>query len=142
MEAPLILPEEGATQLQLSVCPQEADPERFALEIHSRPEAREEDEEAEAEERPWTRHASGTLAPQSEPLRLGFDPTSWPPPGAEPIDTEAFYDLLAAAGIEYGPAFQGMEAAWRVGEEIYAEVSLAEEQRGEAERFGGAPGAA
>ena len=133
LEAPLILPEEGATQLQVSVCPQEADPERFALEIHSRPEAREEDQEEE--ERPWTRHASGALSPQTEPLRLGFDPTSWPPPGAEPIDTEAFYDLLAAAGIEYGPAFQGMEAAWRLGEEIYAEVSLAEEQRGEAERF-------
>ena len=132
LEAPLILPEEGATQLQLSVCPQEADPERFALEIHSRPEAQDEDQEGE---RPWTRHASGTLAAQTEPLRLGFDPTSWPPPGAEPIDTEAFYDLLAAAGIEYGPAFQGMEAAWRLGEEIYAEVSLAEEQRGEAERF-------
>ena len=38
---------------------------------------------------------------------------------------------MAQIGLEYGPAFQGLEAAWRLGEEIYAEISLAEEQEGE-----------
>jgi NAD(P)-dependent dehydrogenase (short-subunit alcohol dehydrogenase family)/acyl carrier protein len=38
--------------------------------------------------------------------------------------------------LEYGPAFQGLDAAWRSGGEIFAEVSLAEEQHSEAERYG------
>ena len=41
-----------------------------------------------------------------------------------------------SAGFDYGPAFQGLSAAWRDGEEIFAEVSLPEEQRAEAGRFG------
>ena len=30
---------------------------------------------------------------------------------------------LAARGFEYGPAFQGLHAAWRRGEELFAEVA-------------------
>ena len=57
---------------------------------------------------------------------------AWPPEGAEPLEVDYLYDLLAEAGLEYGPAFQGLSAAWREGERIYAEVSLPEEQRQEA----------
>ena len=32
-------------------------------------------------------------------------------------------------GFEYGPAFQGLRAAWRRGEELFAEVELSSEQR-------------
>ena len=39
-------------------------------------------------------------------------------------------------GIEYGPAFQGLTAAWRDGETIYTEVALDAEQAREARRFG------
>ena len=46
------------------------------------------------------------------------------------------YERLADAGLDYGPAFQGLSAAWKDGEEVYAEVALAEEQAQEAERFG------
>ena len=49
---------------------------------------------------------------------------------------QGLYERLAGLGFEYGPAFQGLGAAWSVGEEVYAEVSLAEEQQGEAKRFG------
>src|SRR5260221_3300661 len=59
-----------------------------------------------------------------------------PPEGAEPVEVEYLYDVLAEAGLEYGPAFQGLTAAWREGEQVYAEVSLPEEQAQEAERFG------
>ena len=33
-------------------------------------------------------------------------------------------DLFADAGLEYGPAFQGIGAAWRQEEEPYVEASL------------------
>ncbi|NEE48070.1 hypothetical protein G3M55_26105, partial [Streptomyces sp. SID8455] len=36
----------------------------------------------------------------------------------------------------YGPAFQGLRAAWRLGDEVYAVASLPEEQRPDAAAFG------
>nr|WP_308258748.1 type I polyketide synthase [Saccharothrix obliqua] len=69
----------------------------------------------------WTRHATGTLT--AEPTRrpkLG----QWPPAGAEPVDATGLYDELADAGYAYGPAFRGVRAAWRRGDERYAEVVL------------------
>jgi acyl transferase domain-containing protein/aryl carrier-like protein len=133
LEAPLPIPESGAVQLQLSLTPSESEEDSFEVAIYSRIEATEGGEEDS--ERPWTSHASASLDSQ-EPAPQDFDATAWPPPGAEPIETEDFYDLAAAAGLDYGPAFQGLEAAWRDGEEIYAEISLAPEQAREARGFG------
>ncbi len=133
LEAPLGVPERGAVQLQLAVGPVEGDPDRYRVEVHARIE--QSDDEG-AEQGSFSRHASGTLSASAEPATDFFDATAWPPPGAEPIDTAALYDCAAAAGLDYGPAFQGLEAAWRVGEETYAEVSLAPEQDPEAGRFG------
>ena len=45
-------------------------------------------------------------------------------PGAEPIDLDGFYQRLAGQGYRYGPVFQGLRAAWRVGGDVCAEVSL------------------
>ena len=36
------------------------------------------------------------------------------------------------AGLGYGPAFQGLRAAWRRGDEVFAEVALPEDGRGDA----------
>src|SRR5262249_20885045 len=41
----------------------------------------------------------------------------------------------AAGGYGYGPSFQGLQAVWRRGEEIFAEVALPEEQT-DANQFG------
>ena len=131
LEAPLLVAESGAIQLQIALASSESEEGSYEIAIYSRPEASEDEDE----ETSWTRHASGTITSQ-EPTVSDFDSTTWPPPGAEPIDIEAFYDLAAEAGLDYGPAFQGLEAAWRSGEEIYAEVSLAPEQVSEAQRFG------
>jgi polyene macrolide polyketide synthase len=126
LEAPLVLPEQGAVQLQLRVGAPGPDSGNRPLQIHSRPEG---EEEAE-----WTRHASGSLSEQvlaaPEPL------TEWPPPGAETVEIDSFYEHAADLGVDYGPAFQGLKAAWRRGEELFAEVELDEEQAAEAERFG------
>ncbi|HEY2334078.1 MAG TPA: type I polyketide synthase, partial [Solirubrobacterales bacterium] len=96
---------------------------------HSRPEAQKDEEPAQ-----WTQNASGLLSEEApepqEPLE------AWPPEAAEPLDVEFLYDRLAEAGLEYGPAFQGLTAAWREGETVFAEVSLSEEQAAEAERYG------
>ena len=73
-------------------------------------------------------------SPQS-PLRAPEPLDAWPPEGAEPLEVDYLYDLLAELGLSYGPAFQGLSSAWRQGEEIYAEVSLPEEQAQGAERF-------
>ncbi|TQJ03209.1 phosphopantetheine binding protein [Amycolatopsis cihanbeyliensis] len=73
------------------------------------------------EERPWTTHATGTLVPAGPAPEPG-DQGHWPPPGAEPVDLACLYDRLAAAGTQYGPAFQGLRAAWREGGTVYAEV--------------------
>ncbi|MGW1179449.1 SDR family NAD(P)-dependent oxidoreductase, partial [Kitasatospora sp. NPDC002543] len=39
-------------------------------------------------------------------------------------------------GVVYGPSFQGLRAVWTRGEEVFAEVELPEQLRGEAGRYG------
>ncbi|WP_182885311.1 type I polyketide synthase [Microbispora sp. H10885] len=74
---------------------------------------------------PWTRHAQGVLsaavAPAPEP-----ELAEWPPPGATPVDLDRAYERLADRGYDYGPAFQGLRAAWRDGDDWFAEVVLPE----------------
>ncbi|MGW7688323.1 SDR family NAD(P)-dependent oxidoreductase, partial [Streptomyces asiaticus] len=60
----------------------------------------------------------------------------WPPVDAVAVDVGGVYERLAGVGLEYGPVFQGVRAAWRRGDEVFAEVALGEEQRAEAGRFG------
>jgi acyl transferase domain-containing protein/D-arabinose 1-dehydrogenase-like Zn-dependent alcohol dehydrogenase/acyl carrier protein len=69
----------------------------------------------------WVRHATGLLGDQPQPT---VDSSEWPPRGAEPIPLEGHYARLADRGYEYGPAFQALRAAWRLGEEIHAEVAI------------------
>ncbi|MFJ6773419.1 SDR family NAD(P)-dependent oxidoreductase, partial [Kitasatospora sp. NPDC091257] len=70
----------------------------------------------------WVRHATGTLG--EEPVLSAWD---WPPAG-ESLDVDGLYDSLSVLGYEYGPAFQGVTAAWRVGDTVYAEVELPAEE--------------
>ncbi|CAM5543724.1 hypothetical protein SCANM63S_04751 [Streptomyces canarius] len=82
----------------------------------------------------WTRHASGILS--AAPVALAADLTVWPPRGATPLDTADMYDRYAAAGFGYGPAFQGLRAAWRRDDELFAEVALPDDQHDQARHFG------
>ncbi|MFD0417102.1 type I polyketide synthase [Streptomyces sp. NPDC127108] len=123
LAAPLVLPERGAVQLQVSVGAVDDDG-RAPVSVHSRDEA--------DPEGPWTRHAAGFLsaeADEEEPQGL----SEWPPRDAEPIaDAAELYDRLAETGYGYGPVFQGLRAAWRRGDEVFAEVALPEESDAEA----------
>jgi acyl transferase domain-containing protein/acyl carrier protein len=141
LQAPLVLSEEGGVQLQLFVgAPDESG--RRSIGFHSRSEGSTGDGPSEQQE--WTRHAEGVLASEepAAPDQLAAEQPGalaegeWPPAGAEVVDVETLYDQAAARGLEFGPAFQGLRAAWRVGEELLAEVALPAEQQADAEAFG------
>ncbi|MGC5365814.1 polyketide synthase dehydratase domain-containing protein, partial [Streptomyces sp. DT24] len=55
-----------------------------------------------------------------------FDAVSWPPAGAVPVDLDGFYEAMGDAGLGYGPAFRGLTAAWKYGDQIFAEAHLPE----------------
>ncbi|MGW5450342.1 type I polyketide synthase, partial [Streptomyces asiaticus] len=127
LQTPLLLPEKTGVQLLLTVG--EADDSgRQKLTVHSRPET--------GTDTPWTEHATGVLTTITAAQQPTTDLSQWPPTGADPVDLDGFYDELAAAGLVYGPVFQGLTAAWRRGDEIFAEITLSEETRATAERFG------
>ncbi|WP_430790176.1 SDR family NAD(P)-dependent oxidoreductase [Actinoplanes sp. G11-F43] len=114
LQAPLSLAHPGGVEIQVTVGPADTSGVR-PVDIHSRPATSEDG---------WTRHAGGILTERSAAVPAP-DPTprSWPPPGAEPIDVDGLYERQAAQGYAYGPAFQRVRAAWRRGDEVYAEVT-------------------
>ncbi|UXY30533.1 type I polyketide synthase [Streptomyces sp. HUAS TT20] len=112
LHAPLVLPADRAIVLHVRV----GEGDEPAVTVHSRP---------EGEDGPWTLHAEGALS--ADAVAPATDLTVWPPAGAEPVDTATLYDDLAAMGLEYGPLFQGVSAAWRTADDtVYAEVALPE----------------
>ncbi|WP_078508383.1 type I polyketide synthase [Streptomyces zinciresistens] len=131
IETPLVLPARGAVQTQLTVGEPDDSGAR-SLNLYSRPE----DAQPDA---PWTRHTTGLLTsgPSSTaPESVAADFAVWPPAEAKPIDVADLYDRFLDVGFAYGPAFQGLRAAWRRGDEIFAEVDLPEPQEAEAARYG------
>ncbi|WP_461012508.1 polyketide synthase dehydratase domain-containing protein, partial [Streptomyces capparidis] len=129
LQAPLVLPEHTAVRIQVVVGAPDGTGDR-ALTVHSRP-------ENAAGDAPWTSHAEGVLT-AAQPAVPAVDLTAWPPPGAETLDVSGFYADAdaAAAGYGYGPAFQGLKAAWRRGDEVFAEVALDGPHQEEAGRYG------
>ncbi|MEU3911585.1 type I polyketide synthase [Streptomyces sp. NPDC029721] len=147
LENPLLLPEQGSVELHLAVGAPDGDGRR-TLTVYSRLGA-----DAEG---PWLRHATGALTPHAEPdagpapepdpepdaaLDPALDPadapgTAWLPADAEPVDLDALYGAFDEAGYQYGPAFRGLRAAWRAGEEVFAEVELPAGLPGGAGAFG------
>ncbi|REH53980.1 type I polyketide synthase [Kutzneria buriramensis] len=121
LQAPLILPPRGGYAIQVTIGGADGSGAR-PVTIHSRP---------EGSDGAWTRHASGTVAPAKAPA---FDLTEWPPAGATAIDVDNAYGRLADRGYGYGPTFQGLTAAWKRDDEVFAEVSLPEGSEGE--RYG------
>ncbi|WP_234360462.1 type I polyketide synthase [Streptomyces sp. DSM 15324] len=127
LEAPLVLPDQGAVHLQVTVG-EAGEQGARAVTVHSRPDDAADDE-------PWTRHALGRLsaaADAADEPPLG----PWPPQGAEEIALDGLYDRFAAGGFAYGPAFQGLTAAWRLGEDVYAEIEPPAEVAADAGGYG------
>ena len=122
IEAPLVLPDEGDVHLQVRVEAQDEEG-RHALTVHSRL-AGSDDPQG------WIRHARAVLVAQGEPGEPADDAAAWPPAGATPLDVGGLYDDLAGIGLRYGPAFQGLRAAWQDGDALLAEVSLEDSPAG------------
>ncbi|MFE1138580.1 SDR family NAD(P)-dependent oxidoreductase, partial [Streptomyces mutabilis] len=122
LSTPLVLPDRGGIHIQVRVGAPDEDG-RCSFGVHARAE--------DATGAPWTVHATGLLAPGST-TPTGFDTSVWPPQEAAPVDVSDCYERLADAGFHYGPSFQGLRAAWRRGDELFAEVALADGTDGDA----------
>ncbi|MEV6976997.1 type I polyketide synthase [Kitasatospora sp. NPDC093806] len=129
LQAPLVLPDRQGVRLQVRVGAPD-DTGRRPVTIHS---AADGAEAADA----WICHATGTVTPAgaTEPAGWTTGPV-WPPAGAVPVELDGLYGRLAEDGLGYGPAFRGLHAAWRLGDEVYGEVRLPQEQLADAARFG------
>ncbi|WP_242884834.1 type I polyketide synthase [Actinomadura litoris] len=101
--APLVLPVQGAVHLQVAVGAPGEDGTR-AVTVHGRP--------ADAE-LPWALHARAVAA---DIAVGGADVGAWPPAGADPLDLDDLDDLGNAR----------VRAAWRRGDEVFAELALAD----------------
>ncbi|HXB87549.1 SDR family NAD(P)-dependent oxidoreductase, partial [Mycobacterium sp.] len=111
LAAPLVIPATGSIAVQVVVDAADESDNR-SVSVFSR-----------SDEHPgWTLHAEGVIRPGN--AELGSDMSTWPPVGATPVDIEGLYERLASRGYGYGPAFQGLTAMWRRGDEIFADVSL------------------
>jgi len=111
LSAPLVLTGDAGVQIQVRAgAPDEHG--RCALSIRSRPE----------DEVSWVEHAAGTLSAGTDPVE--FEATAWPPEGAVPVDITGVYERFADRDFAYGPAFQGLRAAWRRDTEVFADVAL------------------
>ncbi|MDT0542805.1 type I polyketide synthase [Streptomyces lonegramiae] len=122
LHAPLILSEDATVRVQLTVGGAD-DSGRRTLAVYAR---RQDTEE-------WTTHATGVL---SDGAPTGHaEPGVWPPEGAAPVALDGVYDRLNDGGLGYGPAFQGLTAAWRRGAEVFAEVRLPEAAAADADRY-------
>ncbi|MGH6649471.1 polyketide synthase dehydratase domain-containing protein, partial [Aquabacterium sp.] len=123
LEAPLVIPEEGAVQIQVALTAPGQDGQR-AVEIHSRGEAAAED----AEEAVWVRHAIGALSARTtQPAEAA----PWPPEGAKEIDPDEILSQLE----ELGGAFDLITAAWQSGDQRFIEAALTPEQKESAAAF-------
>src|SRR5262249_25899455 len=104
------------TDLQIHLNPPD-EHSRRTFTIHARPTTRDTD---------WTCHATGVLAPATSTTTLDAATPGgvWPPPTATPLPIKGLYQQLTEHGYGYGPAFHGLHAAWRDGNDLYAEVRL------------------
>ncbi|MBF6468486.1 SDR family NAD(P)-dependent oxidoreductase [Nocardia beijingensis] len=79
-------------------------------------------------------HARGVLAPATEGAGAPGG-TDEPSPDEDATTGDALYDQLAARGLDYGPAFQGVRRLWRRDDAVLAEVRLGDTVS-DASRFG------
>ncbi|MER7842436.1 type I polyketide synthase [Kitasatospora sp. NPDC096077] len=132
LEAPLVLPAGQAVELQVTVGAPDAAGRR-PVAVHARVQRQ------RAGAGDWQRHAHGVLAAEELPEQSSAWSTAedaWPPAGAVAVPLDGRYQRLADGGRAYGPSFQGLRAAWRLGPELYAEIALAADEQADAARYG------
>ncbi|MEV0416492.1 SDR family NAD(P)-dependent oxidoreductase [Streptomyces sp. NPDC050448] len=137
-EAPLVLPEDGAVQLRVTVGGAD-DEGRRTVHVHSRSEQPGTDAPDAGS---WSRHATGFLADgengencENGEITDTADGGTWPPAGAEEVATEDVYERLMAAGLYHGPALKALDRVWVRGDEVFAQARLTDELGATADGF-------
>ncbi|AQA25554.1 zinc-binding dehydrogenase family protein [Rhodococcus sp. MTM3W5.2] len=78
----------------------------------------------------WTLHARGLVTSAATTAAVVVDDSAeflvWPPSGVVAVEIDGLYDRLAEAGYEYGPTFQGLQAVWRRGKDLFVQAALPE----------------
>ena len=106
VEVPLVVPPEATVRLEVTVGAADGDGRR-PVAVYA------------AHSDTWVRHAAGALSPRV-PAGVHPDTGTWPPAGAEPVETD--------------PAVPALHAMWLRGTEIFIEAALPEDAG--ADRFG------
>ncbi|MGA6156105.1 type I polyketide synthase [Stenotrophomonas sp. NPDC087984] len=131
LDAPLVLPGQDDDGVRIQVAlGGPGDGGRRTLAIYARL--------ADMPDAPWTRHATGTLAPGTPGVGVGVGVgagSAWPPADAVPVDVDDFYERRREAGLAHGPSFRAVRAVWRAGDEVLAEIVLPEHLADEADAF-------
>ncbi|MGO4648104.1 SDR family NAD(P)-dependent oxidoreductase [Nocardia sp. 2YAB30] len=133
LEAPLLLEDDAAVDIQIGVEPADGAGRR-RFEIHSRVVS---DGNYYAAE--WVSNVNGMLTPVAKAVPAWVESAvsgRWPPDGVDPVSIDGLYDHLADMGIDYGSVFQGVRSVWRDGDDLLAEVSLEGESGEQASLFG------
>ncbi|WP_055526380.1 type I polyketide synthase [Streptomyces graminilatus] len=131
LHTPLVLPERGAVQLQVTV----GGPDftgRRDIGVYSRPAGGPDADDADTE--PWTQHAGGTLL--SEAVAPSGPHDARPPADATEVPADTLYERLADTGLSYGPLFRGLTSVRQHGDDLYAEATLPTESAPDARRYG------
>ncbi|WP_239342504.1 acyltransferase domain-containing protein, partial [Frankia sp. CiP3] len=115
IHAPLPVPASGVVEIQVHVAETDGTGRRPVM-VSSRLAGTPE----------WQRNAEGFLTPMAASVADGADLRAWPPPGAEPVSVEDFYERLVDHGYAYGPLFQGLSAVWVREGDLFGEVTLPE----------------
>ncbi|CAM3803457.1 SDR family NAD(P)-dependent oxidoreductase [Nocardiopsis rhodophaea] len=105
LESPLVIPENEALQVQVSVRGRD-------VSIHSR---RDDDPT-------WTRHASGLLSKAAHSTTAA-EPLEWPDEG-NPAPTDDAYPRLTDRGYDYTGLFQGLQSVILEDDAAYAKIGL------------------
>ncbi|WP_433672451.1 SDR family NAD(P)-dependent oxidoreductase [Nocardia sp. CA-136227] len=127
LQVPIVPADDDEIELQVAV--RAPEPGRRPFDFYFRKSA----------DAPWVLNATGALAQEhsidSEALRLLGQ--AWPPADAEAIDATRIPSLMTqGSGLEYGPAFGGVQAVWRQTDAVFSEVSLRTEAGDAARAFG------
>ncbi|RJO71755.1 SDR family NAD(P)-dependent oxidoreductase [Nocardia panacis] len=118
--APLVLPSGIFVQIQLHILgPDRADRREFSLRCRAE----------RSPGAPWVTLARGIVSVPDHLATVTAEiaVATWPPEGAQPLDSEDYYPSVARKGFYgWGLAFHSLRKVWRRDDEIFAEIRYAD----------------
>jgi len=114
----LVLPDDGHVKLQVTLTP--GGDASQTVQVFSQSVAA----AGDTTDDKWLMHASAHIEPAVQPAPAPIDRSVLALRTPESVDVPAYYELLDAQGAHYGPAFRGIEHAWRGVDEALGQVRL------------------